>query len=399
MLLRALDYGCPHDRPEAGRAAEAILAQKRAGKNANEWVEEEGALSIYALHALCLLGQTDVEEVRFSLDWYPRNQQVWNDAWQGCPWTPSVFWSALWAGRGADAGIQEAVNAGLAKVTEGLNAAGCNAYNDPWGFTNAAGRIDSPAARRLVEKQVPMILRGQRPDGGWGERSFGVLRALKRHGLLASLRALPALPADWEVARSIPLPEGNLFSLDWDGTRFWSYDRDTGEAVAIDRAEGKVTQRVHIDNCNGLACRNGDLVVVGKEPKELRKVARETGETLETVSLEKMAWVIGPEVVGDRVLVGDGFLCCVALCDPHGKEEPKMRVLGGPGPACMAEDAGDVWHADFWAPAIIKSDLSGKLLDWGDQPFPVKGLAHDGEYLWAIDGEGQRLCALRKRGN
>jgi hypothetical protein len=56
-----------------------------------------------------------------------------------------------------------------------------------------------------------------------------------------------------------------------------------------------------------------------------------------------------------------------------------------------------VWHADFWAPALIKSTLDGKLLDWGDQPFPIRGLAYDGELLWAIDGDANRICALKRR--
>ena len=397
QLLQALRHGCRHDRLEVRRAADAILSQKRAGENANEWVEKEGALSIYALHALCLLGRTDLEEVQFSLEWYPNNQKVWNDPWEGCPWTPSVFWSALWAGREAGSRVETAVNDGLRKVTGGLNAAGCNAYNDPWGFTSAAGQIDSPEARKLIAAQVPMILRGQRSDGGWGDHSFTVLRALKRHGLFDGLGEKPPLPADWEIVRSIPAPGGKLFSLDWDGSRFWSFDQESGDAIAIDPTYGKVVQRVHVSNCNAIACWNGGLAVVGKKPKELRKVDRETGETLNSISLETMEWVIGPELVGEKVLVGDGFMCNVSIFDPQAKEDRQTRVLGGPGPMCMAADNGDVWHADFWAPAIIKSDLEGKLLDWGDQPFPVKGLAHDGEYLWAIDGDNKRLCALKKR--
>ena len=79
QLLSALQFGCPHDRPEVGRAADAILSQKRAGKNANEWIERDGATSIYALHALCLLGRSDVEDVRFSLKWFPEHQEMWND--------------------------------------------------------------------------------------------------------------------------------------------------------------------------------------------------------------------------------------------------------------------------------------------------------------------------------
>ncbi|MDP6777836.1 MAG: hypothetical protein QGI83_13840 [Candidatus Latescibacteria bacterium] len=396
QLLQALRLGCAHDRPEVASAAEAILSQKRAGKNANEWIERDGAMSIYALHSLCLLGRGDVEEVRFSLDWYPAHQEMWNDPWEGCPWTPSVFWSALWAGR-EFGDVTGAVKDGLRKVTEGLNAAGCNAYNDPWGFTDAAGQIDSPEAGDLVVRQIPMILRGQRPNGGWGDHSFVVFRALVKHGLFEDLRKLPPLPADWEVVRSIPAPGEKLSSLDWDGSRFWAFDQEAKEAVAILAEDGTVVRRIAIENCQNIAWWDGALAAVGKEPKTLRRIDPETGEALQTISLEKMEWVIGPEVVGDKVAVGDGFMCNVSIYDPEDPGKPRTQVLGGPGPMFMASENGDVWHADFWAPALIKSTLDGKLLDWGDQPFPIRGLAYDGELLWAIDGDANRICALKRR--
>ncbi len=336
-----------------------------------------------------------MEEVRFSLKWFPEHQEMWNDPWEGCPWTPSVFWSALCAGR-AIGHTEDAVNRGLTKVTAGMNAAGCNAYNDPWGFTDAAGQVGSPEARALTVKQIPMILRGQRPDGVWGDHSYAVFRALVRHGLFDDLRGLPPQPPDWDVVRAIPAPDGKLSSLGWDGVRFWTFDRQTGEAVAISPEDGRVHKRVALQNGNNIAWWDGALAVAGKEPKELRKVDPETGEVLQTISLEAMEWVIGPEVVDDRALVGDGFMCNVSIFDPSNPDKSKSQVLGGPGPMYMAGQNGAVWHTDFWAPAIIKSNLKGELLDWGDQPFTIRGLAFDGEHLWAIDGDINRICALRK---
>ena len=36
-----------------------------------------------------------------------------------------------------------------------------------------------------------------------------------------------------------------------------------------------------------------------------------------------------------------------------------------------------LWHADFWAPSIIKSDL-------------------ESQHLWALDREGGRICLLER---
>jgi len=47
---------------------------------------------------------------------------------------------------------------------------------------------------------------------------------------------------------------------------------------------------------------------------------------------------------------------------------------------------------------IFRSDLSGKLLDWGTAPFQgsCAGLAFDGRNLWALDHSGHRVCMIEK---
>jgi hypothetical protein len=399
VLLIALEARCAPDRPEAQRAADAILREVRQGGAADEWLEAEGVLPIYALHALCLMGRTGEEEVKSSAEWLVANEKRWNDPWKGCPWTPAVFWKGLWAARhlvtGADA--TEVVNAGIRRVTDGMNAAGCNAYNDPWGFTEAAGAIDSPQARALLIKQLPMILRGQKPDGGWGQRTYWVLRALKRHDLFDPLRELPPPPPDWAVLRSIPAPEGKLSSLSWDGEKLWSFDHDSGSAVAISPADGSIVKRVPVENAHAITWGNGSLFATREEPKELLRIDPETGAISKTIPLDTMHEVIAPAVIGEKVFVGDGFLCNVCIFDIEKPGKPEMQVLAGPGPASLAAAGDALWHADFWAPAIIKSDLEGKLLEWGEQPFPVWGLAFDGEQLWALDHAEKRICVIERR--
>ncbi|MCP4659948.1 MAG: hypothetical protein GY856_31480, partial [bacterium] len=228
----------------------AVLRQMRAGHNANEWYEQDGkVLSIDALHALCLLGGRDLPEVPFSLRWLADHPEAWNSPWKGCPWTPTLFWSALWAGREL-ADVEATIADGLRRVTEEMNEAGCCAYNDPWGFTNAAGRIDTPEARALIVRQIPLILRSQKPDGGWGRVSRYVFRALKEHGFLESLGKLPPLPQEWRELREVPLPEGMWFSLTWDGRNLWSFNHTSKQAVALSPADGSEVHRVGIDHCH-----------------------------------------------------------------------------------------------------------------------------------------------------
>lgn len=65
------------------------------------------------------------------------------------------------------------------------------------------------------------------------------------------------------------------------------------------------------------------------------------------------------------MLVGDAFEGSVFIIDPEEIAPPREQCLAGPFPACLAAEGDAVWHADRWAPAIIKSDLRGRLLDWG----------------------------------
>ncbi len=114
-----------------------------------------------------------------------------------------------------------------------MDETGCLAFNDPYGFVDCAAQIDLPVSRDLLIKQLPLILRAQRSDGGWGEKSHKVLGALMKHDLLEPLRERPPLPAVWEVVRSIPAPDGELYGLLWDGHRLWVGERTSNEVIAL----------------------------------------------------------------------------------------------------------------------------------------------------------------------
>ena len=100
--------------------------------------------------------------------------------------------------------------------------------------------------------------------------------------------------------------------------------------------------------------------------------------------------------VGEHMLIGEGFECCVHILDASEPKVGRRQTLGGPGPRHLAIQDNTVWHADFWAPAIIRSDLKGKLLSWGGHPFDVGGLAFDGQQLWALDAARHQICRIER---
>ena len=111
-----------------------------------------------------------------------------------------------------------------------------------------------------------------------------------------------------------------------------------------------------------------------------------------------MKWVQGSTQVNEDIWIGDGFMCCAFIFDPAKSDNGRLMELAGPGPISLTAEKDAVWHFDFWAPAIIKSDLNGRLLDWGEKPFDgnVNGLAWDGEKLWALDNAQKRICVIEK---
>lgn len=400
-LLHVLRIGCSHDRPEVQRAADAIIKQMRAGEDPEVDFLSGSPLAVYPLEALCLLGRTDIPEVKDSLTWYVEHPEEWNDPWKGCPWTPEVFWTALWAGRDV-VDTAPTIKAGIRRVVESMNDAGCVAYNAPYGFVDAAGQIDLPEARSLLEKQLPMILRGQRADGGWGNETLTVFRALKAHGFFDQLRELPPLPPDWKIVRSIPAPGADLWTMAWDGARLWVYDRTSNSAIAVSPVDGKVLKKLilPVSNIYGIGWWDGGLAVSQEDPKMLLQVDPDTAKITRKIAVETQqpAWVGAANQVDGKVWVADRFSPGVIVIDPADTAARDFRVLAGPGPETFTPTPEGVWHADFWAPVLIKTSYEGMLLDWGDQVFErgTAGLAYDGKDLWALDAATGRICIIEK---
>ena len=388
-----IELGCPVDHP---RVKELVSLARATLQGADLAKTMEGA-QFYALQTLCYTGVTDAPGVAAALRWQASNPGAWLG--KGCPWGTKLTIQTLWAGRDV-VDATEAVGKGLRWMVDRTNEAGCLEYFDPWGFLDAAGTVDHPLTEGVVLKQLPMILRAQRADGGWGKRSFVTFRALVKHGLLDRLRTVPPLPPDWLIVRFVPAPGEDLRGLAWDGRRFWVYSPTTNEAIAVSPMDGSVRHRVRLPHgeVSGIGCWGEVLAVAQKRPKRLLTVSPDSGDVLTERALDQVHDVGAVAEADGRICVADLWVPGVWVFDADPRAPGRYRQLAGPLPGALSGAAQGVWHVDLWASAVIKSGPRGELLDWGEAPFgpSTAGVAWDGRRLWALDGAKKRICALAK---
>jgi hypothetical protein len=333
--------------------------------------------------------------------------------WHCCPWGPFIKLRELWLGRGV-VDTAKAIDHLLSILDKHANPIGNVHDKDPWGMVEMGGLVDHPRARGMVVRAVPAILRAQHEDGGWGEGSYQVLRALHRHDLVAPLKKLAPLPPDWRIVRSIPAPADGLRTLAWDGGRLWTLKPgDDAKLYAVSPEDGTVvkTLPVNVDTVRGVGWHHGRLLLVRKKPKSIVEVDPGTGEVLSAVNLlgDIVFDLSGVAPVGDKIWVCDDYCPCIWEYDPArpGKRvegdvpttelSPRYIGLAGPGPYDIAARGASVWHCDWLTPLLIRSTTDGRLMDWGERPFlRLNGITHDGKHLWALDGESSRLCIIEK---
>jgi hypothetical protein len=396
-LMELADLGVDPERPEVQRAIEAAI--RGSDDSPGPWVRD--------VRALCMIGQGHRPEVKAALQDIIDNQENWNGPHKLCPWGQAFYLRILWAARDV-IDTRELTASVLTWIADGVNAAGCLNDKDPWGYVWAAGIIDLPEARRLIELEIPIILRGQQPDGGWGHEpydawsrnSLKVFQALVNHDLFDTLRELPPLPPDWRVVREVPAPTGELWTMTWDGARLWAMDRDANEAVALSPDDGAVQQRVPVPVAKpmGIGWWDGGLAVSENGPKRVVKLDPATGEVVREMPADQPDWceVYDVAQVGDELWVSDGFNGLVRRYTPDG--EHRFFGLGGPEPISIAAADDGVWHIDAFAPMIAHTRADGSLADWGEKPFDGEcdGLAWDGKRLWALDKKARRICVIEK---
>ncbi len=419
QLTAALELGLSPDTDAARRAADAIVRLFHEGQYEKAWYQKGELLGVDETRALCLMGRGDLPEVWEALTFLAIHPAEYIGPAVGCPWTPEGFIKTLWAGRNV-VDTTAAVDAGLEWIEKNIEPSGCLAYRDPCGLLDCAGYIDRPAARRIVQKEIPLILRGQDPNGGWdswnlhifGNHSFVVLRALAKHGLLEDLRKKPPLPPDWRIVRSIPAPEGKVWGLAWDGRQLWTCERQANLALAISSEDGHVIKSVPLPDGTGrgLGVWDGALAYTTGKPwtKDsllLYKLDAGNGKVLQTISFDNpKTWPLetmhmaGVAQVGARIWVVDSYSGAIVSVDPARPEERQMLRMAGPLSIAIAPAGDAVWTIDGWSPYIIKSDLEGRYLACGERPFAgsADGLAWDGRQLWALDADNHRICVIER---
>ena len=100
--------------------------------------------------------------------------------------------------------------------------------------------------------------------------------------------------------------------------------------------------------------------------------------------------------IDGKLIIGDHWEGGATVIDPTAPAEGgrHLRVPGTPMSIAVHGDA--IWLADGWAEAVVRTNLDGELLDWGEGPFGNHCLAHDGEHVWALDNGKKRICAMEK---
>ena len=225
----------------------------------------------------------------------------------------------IWAGRhAADIGGQ--IDKMAAWMEEAVQPPGCSAkvgLCHTWSLVKSIAVVDHPACRRIARNLVPMILRAQQPDGGWGDdehSTLWTLTLLKKHGLFEQLRQLPPLPPDWRTVRSIPAPGKKPWALAWDGKQLWVHDRDeeSRAAIAVSAKDGEVLKTVKLPKlkqCSPIGIWDGDLTLTthGRE-RALFRIDAETGQVVRRVSLRFLGDFLSTATqMGDKLIIGDHF--------------------------------------------------------------------------------------------
>ena len=419
-IRRLIELGASPDRPELKRALAYV--QKHGCKD-----KGDKQISVNMARALKLMGAAATADVKDAVKRKLDQSGRWMHTWCGCPWTPSAQIIQLWDVRDLDGRTVGTIVKSLKEIADKLNEAGSADFNDPWSYLNAAGYVDHPIGKQIVKKQIPMILRAQRSDGGWGKHSLKVLRALKKYDLLAELREGTPLSPDFRIVRSIPAPEGELTTMTYGAGSLWVYDKKANEAVALSTRDGQVVKRLKlpIENVRGIGWWDEALAVTQQNPKQkiwksnaaarmLYQIDPATGKVKEQFPLQRLNNIWSVTQLGKNLVVADGFLNAVGIIDPAAPGRTNHQMLAASGSIHLATEGNAIWHTDWLLTNMVfKSDPSkrpqAKLLDWGTLPFEggeegwekqmaCHGLAWDGNQLWALDRARKRICVIEKAG-
>lgn len=399
-VKRLLELGYEADRAEIQKALDAIGRSMEKAKEG----DEDNAVTAVPLPVLCLPGAAGRPEVKTRL--IKAAEELPSLYGKGCPGTPYSQIASLWPGRDLPE-VQAAVAEGLKWVRDHITPSVSSrelGLTAPWAVVRMVGKIDHPLAGQIAHRLVPFILRGQRHDGSWGDHTESVFRVLQTHGLLDELRGLPPLPSDWKVVRSIPAPGRRPFNLAFDGDRLWVHDHGSQAAFAVSTENGAVLKKIVLPGSMAFGAWDGSLWVLpgspGQKQKSLVRVDAENGQVKQKIPLPFHVRHFAAMVkVGGRVLISDQMEGYVWSFDPANPADYKTVRLGAGMPDFIGSHGDDLWciEGGGWGGVfLVRTNLAGEVLDWGEQPFGWGGVAWDGKQLWALDRENQRICLVEK---
>ena len=166
--------------------------------------------------------------------------------------------------------------------------------------------------------------------------------------------ALPAAPGS--VAKRIPSPSACVSGLAWDGTAFWTVDRDTDKLFRIDPTDGRVLATFDAPGyfCTALAW---------------------DGKSL---------WVADMDFTNTSA---EDYCGKIYQVDPASGRTLKVIMAPGADPQGLAWDGAYLWVADNGADEIYQiSAEDGTTVRTLKSPAgDPHGLAWDGSFLWLAD--------------
>ena len=126
-------------------------------------------------------------------------------------------------------------------------------------------------------------------------------------------------------------------------------------------------------------------------------VDAETGAITQEMPLATTNRATGNARVDGKLLVADGWEGGVWVMDldkPDAEWEHAWLAAGMPD--YMASHGDEIWFVDWFTPVMVRTNMRGELLDWGEKPFGFNPVAWDGEHLWVLDAKEKRICAIEK---
>ena len=434
LVLRLMDAGCTTEHPYVKTALAAMLRQLAKLDSPPPDPEKEGMIPF---RVLCLLGSANhpvvkqwgmalVERLEAKLaeckEWdtrlrrrargldlslpHPRRKAP---AW---PYGIAMEINTLWLTR-EHAKVDDLVGRALAWIEENLyrpDGIPGMAFDEEWSMAMLPADNGHPLAAGVCVKLLPILMKQQRADGGWGRNSLTMFRLLTRHGLLSALLRLPPWPPDWRTVRSIPAPGRQPMGIAADGGRIWVCDIGDGKIIAVSPEDGSVLTEVDIPDHHGLVAFgawDGSVWVMPgnrvEDPKTIYQIDQETGQVGSTIPvtapIRHFATIVE---VRHKLLIPDQEEGGFWTLDDAGKalyhDDEEDIHLSCPMPDFMSVSGDDIWTlSQVWFSGIMKTNADGHILDWGELPFGHGGIAHDGRNLWALDPQNKRICIIEKR--